>query len=407
MFGVIKGCGCNFSQAERQAWVSHVCGLCLTLRDNYGQLSRLTTNYDAALLSVLTEAQMTHPLERKDHLCPIRGRGFQRAEVVTATQPGTTYAASMAVLMAATKVEDHLADGDGWWQYAPSFLNRWPGRWTQRARQGMDRLGFQAEAITTHTARQAAVEQQDSTDFLAYSHPTELAVGAAFRHTAVIATLPTNAAPLDQLGQMFGRIMYLLDSYRDYAADIVQHKFNALARCFAEADSQAEAQRIFEQAHAELIAAFHQLALPRPALARKLLIQQLRRIGRQTLSGHSSGCALPSIGTPPDEDYDLTPPKKRRPARADIHGGGSWRDGGSCGGWEGCCDCCACLGRGNRGNPDSQGGCGCDCCFDCGDHCCGCSDSCCGCCDGSGDCCCGDGCCCEGCDGCDCPGCGN
>ena len=85
MFGVIKGCGCNFSQAERRAWVSHVCGLCLTLRDNYGQLSRLATNYDAALLSVLTEAQMTQPLERERHLCPIRGRGFQRAEVVTAT----------------------------------------------------------------------------------------------------------------------------------------------------------------------------------------------------------------------------------------------------------------------------------------------------------------------------------
>ncbi len=385
MFGIIKGCGCNFSQTERRAWVSHVCGLCLTLRDIYGQLSRLATNYDAALLSMLAEAQMGQFLERERHLCPIRGRGFQRAEVVTATQPGTAYAASMAVLMAATKVEDHLADGDGWWRYAPGFLRRWPDRWTKRAQQGMARLGFQTEAITTHTARQEAVERQDSTDFLVYSRPTELAVGAAFRHTAVIAALPANAAPLDQLGQMFGRIMYLLDSYRDYATDIAQHQFNALARCFAQADIQAEAKQIFEQAHAELVAAFTQLILPQPDLARKLLVQQLRRIGQQTLSGHGSGCVLPSIEPPPDDFYDPTAPKKRRPPRSNGYSGGAWYDDCSCCSCDGCCcGCCDCSG----GND------GCCCGGDGNDGCCGGDDSG-GCC--SGDCCCGDGCCCDGC----------
>jgi len=44
-------------------WTAHVCGVCLALKQRYGLLSRLATNYDAALLSAMVEAQ-THNLRQ-------------------------------------------------------------------------------------------------------------------------------------------------------------------------------------------------------------------------------------------------------------------------------------------------------------------------------------------------------
>jgi hypothetical protein len=381
MFGVIKGCGCHLNRVERQEWVSHVCGLCLTLRDNYGQLSRLATNYDAALLSVLVEAQSPQAMKRTNQVCAIRGRGFQQANVVTSSNAGARYAASLAVVMAAAKLEDHLADGDTWLRFLPYFIRRKAQNWLS-ARQAPPGLNF--ETIKAQIQRQTHLEQQPGRDFLFYSRPTELAVGAAFRHTAVLAGCPQNAPLLEQMGRMFGRIMLLLDSYRDYTDDIARNNFNALAQSIAAADIQRQAKLLFQQAQAELERCFHQLTLFSPQLAQKLLLQQLRQVAYSTLAEDVSGdraCALTQANN--------TQKEKKRKRSSD---------------W---CDCCYC---GESHHTDTSCCCIPNCC--CGDDspgCCYCgggdSDGCCGCC-GCGDlhCCdCGgsDGCCCN-CDGCDC-----
>jgi len=260
MFGIIKGCGCNLSRVEKQNWIAHVCGLCLTLGKHHGQISRLTTNCDAALLSVLCEAQSPEPVQKVSNICPLRR--FRRTEVVAVSNPGIQYAASMSVLMAATKIADHIKDGDTWFRYVPGFFAGFPRKWMQAARRTAGALGFRSEFIETQTQRQLELEQQASGDFCFYSQATEKAVGTAFCHTAVIAGYPQNADVLYQMGQMFGRIMYLLDSYRDYVVDVAGNKFNALARCFGKHELRQRTKPLFRQAHAKLKHHFDRLALP-------------------------------------------------------------------------------------------------------------------------------------------------
>jgi hypothetical protein len=335
MFGVLQGCGCHLTKAERRDWVAHVCGLCLTLRRDHGQLARLTTNYDAALLSVLYEAQAEEPLPRRGHTCLLRP-GLH-ADVVVDDQPAVRYAASICALMGATKIADHVADRESWPGYLPGLSTRLSDRWARRARRTADTLGFQIATIEAQTQRQPDIEGQDSRDFSFFSRPTELAVGAAFGHTAVLARRPTNAVALDQVGRMYGRIMYLLDSYRDYAEDIASRKFNALARCYSAHAVQSQATQIFQQAHDMLVEAFELLALARPALARKLLVLRLREIGDTMLA---DSLAQDSQG-------------QRKP-----DGDGSWCDICECCCHSAeCCECCECC-----GSCDS---CDCNCC-DCG-----------------------------------------
>jgi hypothetical protein len=342
MFGVLRGCGCQFTKAERRDWVAHVCGLCLTLRRDHGQLARLTTNYDAALLSVLYEAQAEQPLPRRAHTCLLRP-GLH-ADVVTDDQPGSRYAASICALIGATKIADHIADREGWPSYLPALSSRIADRWAEQARCTAETLGFQTTTIEVQTQGQPDLERHESRDFTLFSRPTELAVSAAFGHTAVLARCPANVDALDLIGRMYGRIMYVLDSYRDYAADLAGRKFNALAHCYEADEIQSRTAHIFRQAHATLVEALESLTLVRPALARKLLVLQLLEVGKTTLAG---------AATRADADHRRKPGDDR-----------SWCDSCEC-----CChcgDCCDCH------------GCDCDCCSGCdGCDCGGCDCSCC------------------------------
>lgn len=87
--------------------VRHVFGV----RDTYGQAARLTTNYDAALLSVLFVAQAPAAVHHERHFCPLRG--WSSAEVIRSDVSGSRFAATVTVLMAHASLSDHIQDGDG------------------------------------------------------------------------------------------------------------------------------------------------------------------------------------------------------------------------------------------------------------------------------------------------------
>ena len=382
----------------QQAWMGHICGVCLALRDQSGHLSRVATNYDAALISVLCEAQTSAPVERYTSHCPLRSHF--KAEITAPDSSAAQYAASIALVMASTKVEDHLVDQDSFVYRVPWLPRTQAQKWATAGRQLAQRLGFNTQQIKEQTERQAEVEASPNRDFFYYTQPTELAVAAAFQHTATIAQVPQNADPLYEMGRMFGRIMYLLDSYEDYAADLAARKFNALAACFQESEIKAQAEQIFQEAYHQLKRAFYQLELARPDLARKLLVHQLKQRSYRILqvSGCASGgCRLPTAETaltantvattslPASGLWDRVMHFFRRRRRHRHHHG---RRGIGCCQAIICCDCCT------------------DCCCCCDFDVCECDNGsceiceceCCECCECSMCECCGEGCNCCDCD---------
>ena len=379
MFGLLRGCSCGIRLDERQAWMGHVCGVCLALRDHHGPVARLTTNYDAALLSVLCTAQTSVESTSIRHFCPLRRGGT--LPVIASDQPGARYAAIMALLIAATKLADDVVDAEGWARVLPGLTRRVAQGWQRQAAVAARSIGFPIETISHQIEHQFAIEDQARPEFTALAAPTEQAVAAAFAHTAVLTDRPEHIAPLTQIGRMYGQIMYLLDNYQDYRADRARQGFNALARCFAPSEVQQQARHIFDTAHNELARSFAALTLPQPALAQMLLIHQLPRIGRQMLALDvmDEQEAVPPTDAPPAQRH-------RRKVRSDSNSCDCSCD-------PLCCDCgsgCSCCFRPGQTDSDSSDAC---CCGGCGDN-----DGC-SCCGG-----CGDGCCC-GCDGCDCDCC--
>ena len=324
MFGVLKTSGCGWNCRLRNEWAGHLCGTCLALGQEVGQTARLATNYDGALLSALADAQSVEPAPRIRHFCSLRG--FRHATVVAPAAPAAQYAAAISTLMVATKVDDHVTDGDGFVAWAPKLFGDLARRARAAARHLARLVGFDTTSIETAVADQGDREAQTGRDFLFYSEPTERALAAAFVHTAEVAGRPENRPLLAELGALFGRLMLLFDSYRDLAADRAKGHFNALDAAADDGHVEPLAHRLFHDARERIGELVPRLDLVRPHLVEHLLVAELGGVGELTL-----GLAA-AVPRPVEES-----PKRR------SRWGGRHRDGDT---WICCCcpcDCCGCT----------------------------------------------------------------
>ncbi|WP_304451193.1 DUF5685 family protein [Nocardiopsis sp. YSL2] len=229
MFGILRPCRHTLADGLAEEWMSHMCGLCLALRDDHGQASRVATNYDGLVVSVLTAAQSAECAgTRTAGRCPLRG--MRSAEVSDGS--GAHLAASVSLLLASAKITDHIEDGDGLYgrRGVRALAGRVAERWRRGAQEAGAGLGFDGAALAAVVDRQREVERAagPGTDVLAVTRPTEEATGEAFAHTAVLAGRPANAAPLREAGRLFGRVAHLLDAVEDREEDAEKDAWNPI-----------------------------------------------------------------------------------------------------------------------------------------------------------------------------------
>lgn len=213
MFGIIRPCRHRLSRLHA-SWLAHLCGLCLALRDDHGQLARTVTNYDGLVISVLVEAQSETSARRTAGRCPLRA--MQSASV--AQGDGARLAASVSLVLASVKVADHVADGDGRAGRVPAVARLVAARWAAQGASSGSAVGFDTAVLVDAVSRQSTVESS-ATALLDVTEPAETAAAASFAHTAVVSGRPGNAVALAEIGRLFGRIAHIVDAVEDQATD--------------------------------------------------------------------------------------------------------------------------------------------------------------------------------------------
>ncbi|WP_150241217.1 DUF5685 family protein [Nocardiopsis quinghaiensis] len=275
MFGILRPCRHTLSDGLAGEWMSHMCGLCLALRDDHGQASRIATNYDGLVVSVLTAAQSEECAgTRRAGRCPLRG--MRGAEVADGS--GAHLAASVSLMLASAKIADHIEDGDG--PYARRGVRALAGRvaerWRRGAREAGAGLGFDGAELVAVVDRQREAELAagPGTDVLAVTRPTEEATGEAFAHTAVLAGRPANVEPLRDAGRLFGRVAHLLDAVEDREEDRERNAWNPLT---ATGTGLGRARELCDGAVLGVRLALEEAEFTDDRLTRALLVGELRR----------------------------------------------------------------------------------------------------------------------------------
>ncbi|HEY0933066.1 MAG TPA: DUF5685 family protein [Trebonia sp.] len=366
MFGIIRPCRHRLGELGA-AWQAHLCGLCLSLRDDHGQAARLATNYDGLVISVLAEAQaQSAPERRPAGRCALRG--LRKADV--AIGDCARLAATVSLVLASAKIRDHADDGDGAYgkpgvRGAATAL---AGRWAQASARAGRQLGFEVSVLTEAVGRQTAVEAAagPGTPLLTVTEPTETATGAAFAYTAVLARQPANQAALAEAGRRFGRIAHLVDAVEDLTADQASGAWNPL---LATGAGLAEARRLCDDALLGIRLALDEAAFTDDRLVRALLVRELTRSVDRTFA-QAAGTSAP---------------------RGHGHAGaGAGGHGSRVAGLSGLASLSALASLASiaslRGRRHRRG-CGESCCCDSGEDCC-CECSCDCCCDSCGEACC-------------------
>ncbi|WP_420312144.1 DUF5685 family protein [Streptomyces sp. YS-B37] len=303
MFGMVRPCSHRLGESLKTQWMAHLCGLCLALRGDHGQLARVVTNYDGLILSVLTEAQVERAgggWRRTAGPCPLRG--MRTASV--AQGEGARLAAAVSLVLASAKVRDHVADGDGLLARRPVALaaRRVAGSWGRAgARTGAD-VGFDAAVLVDAVERQFGIESLagPGTPILTVTEPTETATAAAFAHTAILAGRPANATPLAEAGRLFGRLAHLLDAVEDQEADAASGAWNPLT---ATGTPLAEARRLADDALHGIRLALRETEFTDGKLAHLLLAHELARSVDRAFGTQSCGHGPEAAFGPPRTPY--------------------------------------------------------------------------------------------------------
>ncbi|GGP50510.1 DUF5685 family protein [Saccharothrix coeruleofusca] len=287
MFGIIRPCRNRLGPSLREAWLAHLCGLCLALRDDHGHLARVVTNYDGLVISALVEAQSARS-RRAAGPCALRG--MRSAEV--AVGGGARLAAAVSLVLASAKVDDHVGDRDGAFAHAPvrGVGRRVARRWAEQAAATGADLGFDTAVLVDAVRGQSAVEAAAGPggSVLAVTEPTETAAATAAARTALLAGRPGNAEPLREVGRLFGRLAHLLDAVEDLAADRASGAWNPLV---ATGTSLAEARRLCDDAALGIELALREVEFTDDRLVHVLLVHEVKESIRRAFGEPHSHAA--------------------------------------------------------------------------------------------------------------------
>ena len=217
MVGYLIASASSLTEEERIRYKATYCGLCRTLKDRHGQISRLTLNYDMTFLILLLQS-LYEPEEKSGvETCiahPREKREWWRSEI-------SDYAADMNVALA------YLNRLDDW---------RDDGSVLALAESGILKKAYQ-ETAEKYPRQCAAMEQ--SIMELSYLEKNGIedpaAAAATFGHllgSVFVWREDRWQEPLYRLGDSLGRFIYLLDAAVDLEKDAYKDSYNPFRKYY-------------------------------------------------------------------------------------------------------------------------------------------------------------------------------
>ena len=106
MFGYVTVCEPELKVKDLKKYRAYYCGLCRTLKEDYGFMGQMTLTYDMTFAVILLSSLYETITKHEEHRCkvhPVKRQHMLRNEI-------TSYAAAMNVLLAYYHMEDDWQD---------------------------------------------------------------------------------------------------------------------------------------------------------------------------------------------------------------------------------------------------------------------------------------------------------
>lgn len=246
MFGYLAASAELLEQEQFDRYRACYCGLCRSLKERHGQLSRLTLNYDMTFL-VLLLTSLYEPEERSGtEICiahPRTARAWWRSEA-------TDYAADMNIALAYLKCMDDWND-DG----SPIALAE-AGILKKAYREIYEAYPRQCAAMAESLDRLSKIEKENR------EAPDEAAEAFAIMMGEIFVLREDRwSDTLRAMGRALGRFIYIMDACMDLNGDTVRGRYNPFRRYYGCCDNEKRFRDILKMILGECLVHFDRLPL--------------------------------------------------------------------------------------------------------------------------------------------------
>ncbi|GAA0864238.1 DUF5685 family protein [Paraclostridium tenue] len=211
MFGYVRINKMDLTFREFDVYKGYYCGLCKYLKQNHGEISRLSLNYDITFLILLLTSVYRPKSTITQEVCianPIK----KKARIVNEI---TEYAASMNVLLTYYKLEDNLHDDKGIKDILAYYLYK------GKLKKAYEKYPEKADYIKNQLLLLQNLEESNSTDIDAVSNTFGNLMGEIFAYKN-----DKYEHDLRIIGFNIGKYIYILDAYEDLDKDIKKGRYN-------------------------------------------------------------------------------------------------------------------------------------------------------------------------------------
>ena len=244
MFGYVTICEPELKVKDLKKYKAYYCGLCRTLKEEYGFMGQMTLTYDMTFAVILLSSLYESIAEVEMHRCkvhPVKKQPMLRNEI-------TSYAAAMNVLLAYYHMEDDWQDD----RKVSSLLTK--NMIQGKAKKIIEQYPKQSRVIRESLQKLSACEKEESQDI-------DRAAGCFGELMAEIFVYKEDiwAKTLRKIGFYMGKFIYIMDAYEDLPEDIKKNRYNPLKTLAQRADYELQMQQILRMMIAESTARFEQL----------------------------------------------------------------------------------------------------------------------------------------------------
>lgn len=244
MFGYVTICEPELKVKDLRKYKAYYCGLCRTLKEEYGFMGQMTLTYDMTFAVILLSSLYESIAEVEMHRCkvhPVKKQPMLRNEI-------TSYAAAMNVLLAYYHMEDDWQDD----RKVSSLLTK--NMIQGKAKKIIEQYPRQSRVIRESLQKLSACEKEESQDI-------DRAAGCFGELMAEIFVYKEDiwAKTLRKMGFYMGKFIYIMDAYEDLPEDIKKNRYNPLKTLAQRADYELQMQQILRMMIAESTARFEQL----------------------------------------------------------------------------------------------------------------------------------------------------
>ena len=211
MFGYVRINKMDLTFREFDYYKGYYCGLCKYLKENHGEVSRLSLNYDITFLIVSLTALYKLDSDITYERC-IANPLKKKMRIVNEI---TEYAASMNILLSYYKLEDNLYDDNGIKDKLAYELYK------GKLKKAYEKYPQKAEYIKQQLGNLRELEKQESKSIDKVSNTFGNLMGEIF-----VYKKDEYEQNLRNIGFNLGKYIYILDAYEDLEEDNKKGRYN-------------------------------------------------------------------------------------------------------------------------------------------------------------------------------------